>query len=93
MEDLQQSYPESRFVKAFSMIGSPYMVNPDFNGEKPTMFICGNDQEAKSEVTEILELFGFDVWDMGGAESAGGLNLWLCYGAFLESEKTNGIMH
>jgi predicted dinucleotide-binding enzyme len=34
------------------------------------MFICGNHEEAKREVTSILDQFGFDVADMGAAEGA-----------------------
>ena len=70
MEQLQQTFPEALFVKAFNSIGSALMVNPQFNGIKPSMFICGNSEEAKKEVTEIVELFGFDVEDMGFAEAA-----------------------
>jgi predicted dinucleotide-binding enzyme len=46
------------------------MVNPDFGGIKPTMFICGNNQQAKNEVTEVNSLFGFDTADMGTVEAA-----------------------
>lgn len=70
MEQLQQSFPEALFVKAFNSIGSALMINPQFNGIKPSMFICGNSEEAKKEVSEIVELFGFDVEDMGFAEAA-----------------------
>ena len=69
MEDLQKQVPEANLVKAFSCIGSPFMVNPGF-GQKPTMFICGNNTDAKKEVSGILELFGHDVADMGGVQSA-----------------------
>jgi predicted dinucleotide-binding enzyme len=46
------------------------MVNPDFGGIRPTMFICGNDEAAKQEVSDILDQFGWDVEDMGGAQAA-----------------------
>src|SRR6478736_2206590 len=42
MERLQALAPDAHFVKAFSCVGNAFMVNPDFNGAKPTMFICGN---------------------------------------------------
>src|SRR5678815_5023317 len=60
MERLQQLAPEARFVKAFSCVGNAYMVNPDFGGVKPTMFICGNDDAAKNTVREILNRFGHE---------------------------------
>ncbi len=69
MEDLQAAFPEAHFVKAFSMIGGPHMVNPAFK-EKPTIFICGNDPGAKNSVSEILVQFGFEPEDMGAATAA-----------------------
>ena len=47
MEQLQKRFPQIFFVKAFNSIGNSYMVNPDFGGIKPAMFICGNDSNAK----------------------------------------------
>jgi predicted dinucleotide-binding enzyme len=70
MEELQVSAPKAHFVKAFNCIGGHFMVNPDFNGIRPSMFICGNDTHAKGEVTQIVHQFGFDVEDMGSAVSA-----------------------
>ena len=46
------------------------MVNPDFAGVKPTMFICGNDEAAKAEVTHLLTQFRWETADMGTAEAA-----------------------
>jgi len=69
MEDLQAANPDAHFVKAFSMIGGPHMVNPQFSAP-PTMFICGSSSAAKKEVSEILVKFGFEVEDMGAATSA-----------------------
>jgi len=70
MERLQKLAPEAHFVKAFNSVGNAFMVNPDFGGIKPTMFICGNHDGAKKEVSEILNKFGWEVEDMGGAPAA-----------------------
>jgi predicted dinucleotide-binding enzyme len=70
MEDLQSAFPQARFVKAFSCIGAPFMVNPKFGDQRPTMFICGNDEEAKQKAGNILEQFGFETADMGKVEAA-----------------------
>ncbi len=70
MEKLQKKAPEAHFVKVFSCVGNAFMVNPKFPGGPPTMFICGNDKGAKDEVKAILDAFGWDVSDMGGAEAA-----------------------
>jgi len=70
MEKLQQVAPEAKFVKAFSSVGNPLMYKPNFGDTKPTMFIAGNDEEAKTTVTKILDAFGWETADMGKAEAA-----------------------
>ncbi|MBE0662335.1 MAG: NAD(P)-binding domain-containing protein [Bacteroidales bacterium] len=70
MEKLQQSFPEANFVKAFNSVGSHLMVNPNFPGIMPSMFICGNNAQAKEDVTSILDLFGWETEDMGTVEAA-----------------------
>lgn len=70
MEKLQRLAPDANFVKCFSIVGNALMVNPDLPGGKPTMFICGNNGDAKKEVVGILEKFGWEYEDMGGVEAA-----------------------
>lgn len=70
MEQLQKVSAKANFVKAFNSVGNAFMVNPDFGGVKPTMFICGNDANAKKEVTAMLDQFGWESEDMGGVEGA-----------------------
>jgi len=70
MERLQRKVPKAHFVKAFSCTGNAFMVDPDFGGVRPTMFICGNDSDAKRDVRNILDRFGWDVEDLGAVEAA-----------------------
>ena len=70
MERLQKAYPAAHFVKAFNSVGNGQMVNPEFAGGTPTMFICGNDANAKKAVARILDQFGWDTEDMGAVEAA-----------------------
>jgi 8-hydroxy-5-deazaflavin:NADPH oxidoreductase len=70
MERLQKTYPNAHFVKAFNSVGNGQMVNPQFAGGRPTMFICGNDGNAKKTVTQILDQFSWDTEDMGAVEAA-----------------------
>jgi predicted dinucleotide-binding enzyme len=70
MERLQRRIPDARFVKAFNSVGSARMVDPAFDGGKPTMFICGNDDAAKQTVAGILDQFGWETADMGRIEAA-----------------------
>jgi 8-hydroxy-5-deazaflavin:NADPH oxidoreductase len=81
-------------VKAFNSVGNALMVDPDFGGVRPTMFICGNDADAKKQVTGIVERFGFDVEDMGGVEAARAIEplciLW-CIPGFLRNQWTHAF--
>jgi predicted dinucleotide-binding enzyme len=70
MERLQKKAPAAHFVKAFSSVGNVSMVNPNFAGTRPTMFICGNDPGAKAEARSVLDQFGWDTEDMGAVEAA-----------------------
>ena len=83
-EQVQRWLPKARVVKAFNMVGNAHMVNPDFPGGPPDMFICGNDANAKERVTDILKQFGWSVIDIGGIEGARLLEplciLWVLYG-------------
>lgn len=70
MEDLQDGFPDARFVKAFNQVGNQHMIDPDFVSGPPTMFICGQDAEAKQVVAGMLERVGWEVEDLGGVEAA-----------------------
>jgi len=70
MERLQAAFPDARFVKAFSSVGNALMVNPDFGGQIPTMFYCGNDDAAKALVAKIIVAFGWEPEDLGTAKAA-----------------------
>ena len=89
MEGLQKDFPSARFVKAFNSVGAAFMVDPHFDGGKPTMFICGNDEDARNTVAKILDEFGWDTADMGTAEAARAIEplclLW-CLPGFLRNE-------
>lgn len=89
MEKLQQLMPEAKLVKAFNSVGNALMYKPDFGGIKPTMFIAGNDTDAKKTVTDILDLFGWETADMGKAESARAIEplaiLW-CIPGFVSNQ-------
>jgi predicted dinucleotide-binding enzyme len=94
MERLQREFATIRFVKAFNSVGNARMVNPQYKGGKPTMFICGNDEAAKKTVRGILDQFGWETADMGKAEAARAIEplcmLW-CIPGFLRNEWTHAF--
>ena len=90
MEKLQAAFPEAHLVKAFSSAGNVVMVNPQFaGGVKPTMFICGNNDAAKKQVSGILDQFGWETDDRGKAEAARAIEplcmLW-CIPGFVRND-------
>lgn len=69
-ETLQRLLPDAKVVKAFNIVGNPHMFRPEFPGGPPTMFICGNDEEAKQTVSKILASFGWEAVDIGNIEGS-----------------------
>ena len=94
MERLQSEFPEAHLVKAFSSVGAPQMIDPQFKDGKPTMFICGNSDAAKQTVTALLDELGWETADMGTAEAARAIEplcmLW-CIPGFLRNEWTHAF--
>lgn len=68
-ETLQRAVPEAKVVKSFGIVNSGQMIDPVT--EDPTMFVAGEDAEAKETVTHLLRDFGWaDVIDLGGIEAS-----------------------
>ena len=94
MERLQKLLPAARLVKAFNSVGNNFMYKPGFNSQLPTMFICGNDEEAKQTVSKILDSFGWETADMGMVEAARAIEplcmLW-CIPGILRNQWTHAF--
>ena len=94
MEKIQKILPDAKVVKAFSCVGNAFMYKPNFNGNIPTMFICGNDDPAKKTVTDILTSFGWETEDMGKVEAARAIEplciLW-CIPGFIRNQWTHAF--
>ena len=83
-EQIQRRFPEARVVKALNTINHQVMVEPHRVPGDHDVFVCGNDEAAKSEVRELLESFGWprdtihDLGDLTAARATEGyLPLWL----------------
>lgn len=83
-ESIQRWIPASRVVKALNIVNARFMVDPDFPGGPPTMFIAGNDEAARATVAGLLESLGWEVADLGPIEAAryieGLAMCWIWYG-------------
>jgi predicted dinucleotide-binding enzyme len=83
-ECIQREFPAARVVKTLNTVNASLMVDPGLvGGGDHTVFVSGNDPEAKALVTGLLtEGFGWrDVVDLGDITTARGpemlLPLWL----------------
>lgn len=82
-EQIQRSFPEAHVVKTLNTMTASVMVDPArVAGGEHSVFVSGNDADAKAAVTEILKTFGHrDVIDLGDITSARGaemiLPIWL----------------
>jgi 8-hydroxy-5-deazaflavin:NADPH oxidoreductase len=82
-EEIQRAFPQSRVVKTLNTMNASVMVDPArVAGGDHSVFVSGDDADAKAAVTEILKGFGHrDVIDLGDITSARGsemlLPIWL----------------
>jgi len=78
-EKIQATFPNLKIVKTLNTIGAPVMVNPKaVGGGDHTVFLSGNDPDAKAQVTKLLKSFGWsDVLDLGDIGSARGPEMYL----------------
>lgn len=94
LEKIQKLIPNAKLVKVFNIVGNASMYKPNYPDGKPTMFICGNDERAKTVAKDILILFGWETEDMGTAEAARAIEplaiLW-CIPGFLRNQWTHAF--
>ena len=82
-EQLQRRFPEARVVKTLHTMNTRLMVDPArLAGGDHTVFVGGDDPEAKAAVTDLLRSFGWsDIVDLGDITTARGtammLPLWV----------------
>ena len=81
-EQVQRAFPDTKVVKTLNTLNATLMVEPKTLGQSSTVFVSGDDADAKATVIALLESFGHDdVIDLGGIETARGtemlLPIWL----------------
>jgi 8-hydroxy-5-deazaflavin:NADPH oxidoreductase len=69
-EQIAQWANGGKVVKAFNTIGAVHMTNPKFSGQSATMFICGDDDDAKKTVKQLSDELGFETVDAGPLKAA-----------------------
>lgn len=71
-EVLAAMVPEAKVVKTFNQAFQQiiHAESRRFGGERPTMFHCGDDAEAKRVVAQLIEEIDFEAVDAGPLENA-----------------------
>jgi hypothetical protein len=95
-ERIQRAFPETRVVKTLNTMRANLMVDPQqLAGGDHTVFVSGNDTDAKAQVTTWLkDWFGWsDVIDLGDITTARGtemlLPIWLRLWGALQTPQFN----
>ncbi|MEV6019257.1 MULTISPECIES: NAD(P)-binding domain-containing protein [unclassified Streptomyces] len=83
-EQIQRAFPEAKVVKALNTMNCQIMVEPSRVPSEHTVFVSGDDADAKRTVTGLLLSFGWpesSVLDLGDISTARGtemlLPIWL----------------
>jgi 8-hydroxy-5-deazaflavin:NADPH oxidoreductase len=79
-EQIQAAYPAARVVKALNTVNHLVMTSPARVSGPHNVFVCGDDERARAEVTALLESFGWppgSVTDLGDITAARGLEMYL----------------
>jgi 8-hydroxy-5-deazaflavin:NADPH oxidoreductase len=79
-EQIQRRFPHARVVKALNTMNCEVMVDPSRVPGAHDVFLCGEDADAKQQVAELLESFGWPaerIRDLGGISSARGTEMYV----------------
>ena len=81
-EQIQRAFPEAKVVKALNTMNCQVMVDPSKVPGEHDVFVCGEDEDAKGQVAELLQSFGWPgerIRDLGGISSARGMEMYVAF--------------
>jgi hypothetical protein len=79
-EEIQRKFPNTRVVKSLNTVNTAVMVDPGVVPGEHDLFVCGDDDGAKAQVSELLESFGWPsdrILDLGDISGARGMEMYL----------------
>jgi 8-hydroxy-5-deazaflavin:NADPH oxidoreductase len=79
-EQIQRRFAEARVVKTLNTVSAPVMVDPALVPEEHTLFVAGDDEDAKRQVVELLGTMGWPrerILDLGGITAGRGMEMYL----------------
>jgi 8-hydroxy-5-deazaflavin:NADPH oxidoreductase len=69
-EELQKQLPRARVVKAFNTQFAQHMDSGKLGDQRLTVFVAGDDADAKRTVVDVASAIGFDAIDAGPLANA-----------------------
>ncbi|MEP7055662.1 MAG: NAD(P)-binding domain-containing protein [Actinomycetota bacterium] len=79
-EQIQREFPDASVVKSLNTMTAAVMTNPSTVAGAHSVFVSGEDANAKGEVRNLLISFGWPpdrIIDLGGIVSARGVEMYL----------------
>jgi predicted dinucleotide-binding enzyme len=79
-EQIQRTFPRARVVKGLNTMNCAVMVDPSSVPGEHDLLICGDDEAAKAQVSELVQSFGWpaeQILDLGDITSARGLEMYV----------------
>ncbi len=94
-ENIQKAFPNLKVVKSLNTIAAPVMVNPQsLKGGDHTIFMAGNDKDAKEKTAHLLKSFGWtDILDLGDISASRGPEMYLALWVRLYGTLQNGMIN
>jgi predicted dinucleotide-binding enzyme len=93
-EQIQRAFPDARVVKSLHTMNCDVMVDPGKVPGEHEVFVCGNDDGAKAQTTELLQGFGWPsdrIVDLGDITGARGTEAYVIF--WLRLRGTLGTAH
>lgn len=79
-EQIQRALPDVRVVKTLNTVTAAVMVDPTLIEGPHTIFVAGDDREAKTQASELLRELGWPVasiLDLGDITAARGMEMYM----------------
>jgi predicted dinucleotide-binding enzyme len=85
-QELQAVLPETKVVKALNTVLFPVMANPGVLSSPASVFLCGDDADAKATARQLLRDLGWaeeSIEDLGGIDAAQGTEALILLAAYV----------
>jgi hypothetical protein len=95
-EQIQRTFPDVRVVKALNTVTARVMVQPTLVEGAHTVFVAGDDADAKAEVGQLLQELGWpagSIMDLGDITAARGTEMYMALWLRLRSATGSPVLN